>query len=340
MRDERRDLSRDFSTPTDPPRPGLPRGTLQPSGFSVDRELDAADDYQPGAGFDIDEFRVPTSLGGGAILDSPARPWRSWGVGVDRVLATIVVTAIAGAAAVFVAPKLLPEEPANRPPPRLVSVDAVTTTGDDPLMLNLSLLGTADGGWVMITGLAAGSTVSGGRPLGERSWRVDASHLEDAKVRPPRGFTGQMDLVLELRLADDTIVERRSMRLEWRGGNRMTALAPADTRSPTAEPEASELRRAMHPDQRQAIASLVARGKELLRDGDFSSARLILQRAADAGEADAALTLGSTYDPGILAQLGIRSQVANVDLARTWYEKAQEFGSAEASSRLKRLPNR
>jgi TPR repeat protein len=96
----------------------------------------------------------------------------------------------------------------------------------------------------------------------------------------------------------------------------------------------------MNPDQRQAIASLIARGKEMLRDGDFSSARLILQRAADAGGADAALTLGSTYDPSILAQLGIRSWVANVDLARTWYEKAQEFGSAEASSRLKTLPNR
>ena len=96
----------------------------------------------------------------------------------------------------------------------------------------------------------------------------------------------------------------------------------------------------MNPDQRQAIASLVARGKELLRDGDFSSARLILQLAADGGEADAALTLGSTYDPNILAQLGIRSQVANVDLARTWYEKAQEFGSTKASSWLKTLPNR
>jgi hypothetical protein len=80
-------------------------------------------------------------------------------------------------------------------------------------------------------------------------------------MRPPRGFTGQMDLVLELRLADDTIVDRRSMRIEWRGGNRMTALAPADARSPTAEPEASELRSAMRPDQRQAIASLVARGQ-------------------------------------------------------------------------------
>jgi len=337
MRDKRRDLSDDFFTSADPPRPGLPRGTLQPRGYGSDREFEADDEYEPGAGFDVDEFRFPTSREGGVILDSPARPWH--GVGVHRVLTTIVVAAITAAVTVFVAPKFLPEEPANPSPPRLVGVNAVTKTGDDPLSLNLSLLGAADGGWVMITGLAAGSAVSEGRPLGESSWRVDVSHLQDAKVRPPPGFTGHMDLVLELRLADDTIADRRSMRLEWLGGNRMTALAPADTRSPAAEPEASELRRAPGAEQRQA-ASLVARGKELLREGDFSSARLILQRAVDAGDAYAALTLGSTYDPSVLAQLGIRHEVANVDLARTWYEKAQEFGSTEAASRLKTLPNR
>ena len=233
MRDKHRDLSRDFSAPIDPPRPGVPRGALQPSGYSVDRELEADDDYQPEAGFDMDEFRVPTSLEGRVMLDGSALPSRSRGVGVDRMLATITVAAIAAAAAVLVAPKF------SSPPTQKAS-----------------------------------------------------------------------------------------------------ALAPADTRSPAAEPQLPELRRAMDPEQRQAMSSLAARGKELLREGDFSSARLILQRAADAGEADAALTLGSTYDPSVLAQLGIRSQVANVDLARTWYEKAQEFGSAEASSRLKTLPNR
>jgi len=118
-----------------------------------------------------------------------------------------------------------------------------------------------------------------------------------------------------------------------------SALAPADARMPPAEPQASEPRRALRPEERQAMASLVARGKELLRNGDFSSARLILERAANAGEAEAALTLGSAYDPVVLARLGMPSQVANIDLARTWYEKAQEFGSTEASARLKTLPN-
>ena len=52
---------------------------------------------------------------------------------------------------------------------------------------------------------------------------------------------------------------------------------------------------------------------------------------------DAALTLGSTYDPIILRRLGIRSQVADIELAVTWYQKAEEFGSTEAATRLKML---
>jgi hypothetical protein len=366
MGDKRLEPSHDLSTPVRPARPGLPhtRGDLQPHGYGVDRDLEGGEGgYLSGRGFYIDEFRVPTSLESGVMMDSVPRSWSSRGVGVVRVLTTIVVAATAAAATVLVAPTFLssppqkpssdradgtfqvdrpaavPEEPANLPP-RLVGVDAVTQDVDQPLSLNVSLVGVTDGGFVLVRGLAAGAAVTGGRPLGDGTWRVDTAHLQDARVRPPRGFTGEMDLALELRLADDSIADRRSMRLEWVGGNKMTALAPADTRGSKTEPQASDPRVVLRPDQRQAIASLVSRGKELLRSGDFSSARLILQRAADASDADAALTLGSTYDPIILARLGIRNQVANVELARTWYEKAQEFGSTEAASRLKTLSNR
>jgi hypothetical protein len=78
MRDKRRVLSRDFSTPEEPPRPGRAWETLESSDYTLDRELEAGDDFQPGAGFDIDEFRVATSLEGHATL--PARRWRSRGV--------------------------------------------------------------------------------------------------------------------------------------------------------------------------------------------------------------------------------------------------------------------
>jgi hypothetical protein len=48
------------------------------------------------------------------------------------------------------------------------------------------------------------------------------------------------------------------------------------------------------------IAMLIKRGNSLLKDGDFTAARLLFERGADAGSAEAALALGSTYDPLVI----------------------------------------
>jgi len=317
--------------------------------------------HDTGEDFYINEFLVPASLAPKVAVD---RPGARSGNGFRGHLYT-VLTGIGIVATAFVAARLsvrmfpsppspdaptgrvetaaqverpatVPEKPRSSSSPRLTSLDAATQDIDEPASLNMSLLGTADGGRVLIKGLFSGSVMSGGRPLGEGAWQVDVARIEDVKVRPPRGFVGPMDLLLELRLADDTIVNRRSVRLEWVAPNRVSALAPADTQSSTAKVGPSDPGNPMRPDQR-AVSPLVARGKELLRNGDFSSARLVLRRAAEAGDADAALTLGATYDPNILTRLGIRSQVANVELAVMWYKKAQELGSTEASSRLNML---
>jgi hypothetical protein len=45
------------------------------------------------------------------------------------------------------------------------------------------------------------------------------------------------------------------------------------------------------------------------------------------------LLLGATYDPIELERLGVRGVFASVAIARTWYEKAEQFGSAEAGWR-------
>ena len=45
------------------------------------------------------------------------------------------------------------------------------------------------------------------------------------------------------------------------------------------------------------IAGLLARGDWLFATGDVASARLLYERAADAGEARAAVRLGETFDP-------------------------------------------
>ena len=87
------------------------------------------------------------------------------------------------------------------------------------------------------------------------------------------------------------------------------------------------------------IALFSKRGKELLRAGDVAAARLALQRAAEAGDPDAALTLGQTYDPFVLAELGVYGIAADREAARTWYKKAQALGVVEAAHRLEQLAN-
>ena len=87
----------------------------------------------------------------------------------------------------------------------------------------------------------------------------------------------------------------------------------------------------------ETIRLLMERGKQLIYFGDVVSARLVFQRAAEAGDAAAAEAMGSTYDPIILAKFRISGLTADVDKARSWYEKAKLLGSTEAQSRLKLL---
>ena len=52
------------------------------------------------------------------------------------------------------------------------------------------------------------------------------------------------------------------------------------------------------------------------------------------------LALGATYDPNVLAKLGVVGMNADVEKARSWYRKAESLGSPDASQRLNALANR
>ena len=72
----------------------------------------------------------------------------------------------------------------------------------------------------------------------------------------------------------------------------------------------------------------------MLTAGDVASARLILTRLSDAGNAEASLLLARTYDPVELARSRLVGAVPDLAKARTWYLKAAEQGSAEAGRRI------
>ena len=78
-------------------------------------------------------------------------------------------------------------------------------------------------------------------------------------------------------------------------------------------------------------------GQEFMVIGDLAAARIAFRRAAQAGDAAAALAMGSTYDPLVLQRIGALGVTPDPELARTWYERARDFGSAEAPGRIKML---
>jgi TPR repeat protein len=87
------------------------------------------------------------------------------------------------------------------------------------------------------------------------------------------------------------------------------------------------------------LATILNRAKGLLTAGDIPPARLLLERAADAQEAGAALLLAQTYDPDVLGTQDIRNITPEPATALAWYQRAAQLGSADAQRRLSQLQN-
>jgi hypothetical protein len=85
------------------------------------------------------------------------------------------------------------------------------------------------------------------------------------------------------------------------------------------------------------ITLMVERGRVLFDAGDLAAARLFFRRAANAGDAAAALAMGATYDPDVLSKRFIRGIEADAQEARMWYEKARDLGSPEGPRRIETL---
>jgi TPR repeat protein len=118
-------------------------------------------------------------------------------------------------------------------------------------------------------------------------------------------------------------------------GKTMAMVQPGE---PVAQiPPASKATRVLDPEE---IKLLMKQGQQFIAAGDVVTARAVFQRAAEAGDADAAVALGGTYDPIVFAKLGVAGLGADVEKARTWYQKAESLGSAEATRRLAILANR
>ena len=114
-------------------------------------------------------------------------------------------------------------------------------------------------------------------------------------------------------------------------------VADASMPGTASSPTVSQLKTTSAQPDNEEISALIKLSQDFVRNRDFSSARLLLRRAAEAGSAAAALSLGETFDPLIIQQLhaiGIQPDPAK---AREWYERAVQLGSDAASQHLAKL---
>jgi hypothetical protein len=241
---------------------------------------------------------------------------------------------------------------------------------NDALPLGVHVGAPPPAAFVAINGLPAGARLTSGRRVANE-WRVPATEISGVSVIPADGFVGQMQLTAELRDGDGAALVAGTTRLSWTAPRAAAvpvapppaaqapalpppaprvAAVPPPAASPVVQPpvavappvappvaapppQAADVVRNL--DQRE-IQALVRRGQELLSSGDVQSARLLLQRGAEARDGRAALLLGTTYDPASLRQLGA-SGLADVAQARSWYQKAREFGEPAAQRQLEAL---
>jgi hypothetical protein len=221
-----------------------------------------------------------------------------------------------------------PQTASPAEPTRLI-VENQRAFANDPLPLGVSINDSSGGETITLVGLAGGTKLTAGMPLGLTGWQMSARDLGNVYAYAPKDFVGIMDTAIDLRSARDRLVDSQIVRLEWLPRTQPRLTQP----SPKLAPAAPVL-------DAEEIAVLVKRGEEFLKTGDIAAARLLLRRAAAAGNAQAAFDLAITFDQPYLAQQGVLGFAPDLAQARAWYEKAAELGSQEASQRLEQLANR
>jgi hypothetical protein len=260
-----------------------------------------------------------------------------------------------------------PQPPAPQKRTATLAVQDGSGFANDPVPLGIHVGAPPPGAFVSINGLTAGARLTSGKRVGSE-WRVSATEISGVSVIPPDGFTGQMLVTAELRDGDGVALTATSTRLSWAAAPGVAApslpvpslAAVAPTRAAAAPPVAvpppvvlpppvavataapsampapprAEVVRSLDPRE---VAALIKRGQDLLASGDVQSARLLLMRGAEARDARAALLVGTTYDPALLRQIGADGPMADAAQARTWYQRAKEWGEPDAQRKLEAL---
>lgn len=211
------------------------------------------------------------------------------------------------------------------------------------------------GSFIRIRGLPPTMALSDGHSIAPGSWAVPIAALPNLKITLPAVAPGKSEISITLVGSDGSVLaEAKSVLV-------VAASSPQDSRTQNkSEPPPISILRAgaplqpgtpertgaqippdrqdkLTPEQRERALRLVKRGDEQLTEGGIAQARLLYERAAEAGLAQGAMSMAATYDAAELGRLGVRGLQPDRAAAMRWYERARQLGAAEAEQRLRRL---
>jgi hypothetical protein len=214
--------------------------------------------------------------------------------------------------------------------------------------------------FLSLRGFPPGVSLTEGHPIAPGSWAVPFAGLPTLKANIPEGFNGRAEIVISVIAMDGRMLAKAKTALVVEPGATSAAAQPAPEPVPEVTPPSevpagpapletgTQARQVSTPqpaatpsaEDRARAERALAQGEDYFARGSILVARQYFQRALDAGLAVAALRLGATYDPAELQRLQVSGVVPDRDLARKWYQRAQELGAPGADERLADLDRR
>ena len=214
--------------------------------------------------------------------------------------------------------------------------------------------------FVRIRGLPAAVSLSEGHSIAPGAWAVPFAGLPTLRISVPVGITGRSDIVVALVTVEGLVLtEARSSLVVATAlpgaadkpepqPKTVASIGPSVSTSPDKGATGSTARTVppnapaepVRTDEQRRALRFIAKGNELLGEGDVATARLYYQRAVDAGLHEGALAMAASFDPAELGRVGARGLQPDTQAARRWYERARELGAPEAAERLRRLGER
>jgi hypothetical protein len=204
------------------------------------------------------------------------------------------------------------------------------------------------GSFIRVRGLPPTAALSEGHSIAPGSWAVPIAALANLKVTLPIASAGTSEIFITLVAIDGAVLaEARStlvVALRQPAGKTgapplsiLRAGPPSGPDAAEAAPSPSIAASKLSTAERERALRLLKKGDDELADGGIAQARLLYERAADAGLPEGAMALAATYDAAELGRLGVRGLQPDATAAKRWYERAQQLGSTEAAQRLRRL---